>query len=260
MSMAPGWYPDPFSSGYLRWWDGQRWTPQTVLSQPHSQTDPSPTAPGAPAAPSAPWPPPASPGYPTYPSYPPAPGFPPAGGYPGYGAPAGGPLVAPFPLASWGSRVGARLIDTLIIGVVVLPIALAMLWPPLRDFVHSLPSNGQAPSAQALTDFDRQMISRILLVSLVSVVVGFAYEVPQLVAYGRTLGKRALGIRVRPLAEDRLPSWKEATIRWAVSAAGSLVGGGLFTLLDDLFPLWDKPWQQAIHDKAAKTIVVPTSS
>ncbi len=38
---------------------------------------------------------------------------------------------------------------------------------------------------------------------------------------------------------------------------GTVIAGGLFLLLDDLWPLWDKPWQQALHDKAAKTVVVP---
>jgi uncharacterized RDD family membrane protein YckC len=236
MSMAPGWYPDPFSSGYLRWWDGERWAPQTVLSAPTSASQ-APTPP-----PGASWP-----------------GAPPAG-YSGYGGSVVGTAVAPFPLASWGSRFGARLLDTLITGVLILPVAVALMWTPLQDFVNALPKNGQPASAQALSDFYGRVVLRVLLVTLVSVVVGFVYEVPQLVAYGRTVGKRALGIRVRPLAEDRLPTWKESTIRWGVSAGGSLVGGVLFTALDDLFPLWDKPWQQAIHDKAAKTVVVPNRS
>jgi uncharacterized RDD family membrane protein YckC len=77
------------------------------------------------------------------------------------------------------------------------------------------------------------------------------------VAYGRTVGKRVLGLRVRPLAEDRKPRWGEAFLRSGVMGLGYLVGGWLFLLLDGLWPLWDKPWQQAIHDKAARTVVVP---
>jgi len=65
------------------------------------------------------------------------------------------------------------------------------------------------------------------------------------------------GIRVRPMAEDRRPSLGEAATRTGVIAGGWLVAGGFFMLLDDLWPLWDKPWQQALHDKAAKTVVVP---
>jgi uncharacterized RDD family membrane protein YckC len=254
MSMAPGGYPDPFSNGYLRWWDGERWTPQTSIPQPWAPADPAvpagpavPADPAVPAGPAAPWgaptPPPAAPGYGA-----------PWGGYAGPTAP---PLVASFPLATYGKRVGARLIDTLILGVVLLPVAVAVLWTPMQDFFNSLPTDGSAPSAQVMADFETRIVGRVLLVSLLALIVQLAYEVPQLVLYGRTVGKRAFGIRVRPLAEDRLPTLKEAMIRWGVSAAGNFVGGGFFTLLDDLFPLWDKPWQQTIHDKAAKTVVVP---
>ena len=46
--------------------------------------------------------------------------------------------------------------------------------------------------------------------------------------------------------------------RWGVFEACSIVLAGLPLLVDCLWPLWDRPWQQALHDKAAKTIVVPT--
>lgn len=30
-AVAPGWYPDPSGAPLNRWWDGQRWTPQTQV-------------------------------------------------------------------------------------------------------------------------------------------------------------------------------------------------------------------------------------
>jgi len=45
--------------------------------------------------------------------------------------------------------------------------------------------------------------------------------------------------------------------RWAVFEVFSLIAGGLLLIIDCLWPLWDKPWRQALHDKVARTIVVP---
>ena len=256
MTMAQGWYPDPFSSAYLRWWDGQKWTSSTTVA---GQPSPAPNLPPAtyqpPPAPYEQTPTPTTAPYQPPTEYPyPAPNPPPWEAYATQPAP---PLVAPFPLATWGSRFGARLIDWLILSAVLLPAGFALMWQPFKHFVDSLPPDGRSPSQHVITDFYGQVFGRVLLLSLVSLVLQFVYEVPQLVAFGRTPGKRVLGLRIRPLAEDRLLTWKEATIRWGVVALGGLVGGGLFTLLDDLFPLWDKPWQQTLHDKAAKTVVVP---
>ena len=33
MAMAPGWYPDPFSGMYQRYWDGTTWTSQTKAAE-----------------------------------------------------------------------------------------------------------------------------------------------------------------------------------------------------------------------------------
>ena len=68
---------------------------------------------------------------------------------------------------------------------------------------------------------------------------------------------QGFGGRSCPLAQDRNPSWGEALGRTGVMVGGTILASALFTLVDCLWPLWDKPWQQALHDKAAKTVVVP---
>src|SRR5205085_2008133 len=41
----PGWFPDPWGTGKLRWWDGQAWTPH--LYPPPEPAAPSPAASGS---------------------------------------------------------------------------------------------------------------------------------------------------------------------------------------------------------------------
>ena len=133
----------------------------------------------------------------------------------------------------------------------LVPLYLVVLWPAITEFIDRLPSDpGQPLDPQIVVQFETRVIAQALLLGLIVAVV-------QMVAYGRTLGKRAVGQRVRPLAEDRRLTWGEASARTGLMVGGTLVAGGLFLLLDDLWPLWDKPWQQALHDKAAKTVVVP---
>jgi uncharacterized RDD family membrane protein YckC len=247
MSMQPGWYPDPFSSGgYVRWWDGQRWgaSQSAPVAEPAADPAPGVVPPAPTSAPAQPWgdPPPTPPA--------------PYGG-PAYGAPYA-PQVASLPLATWGQRAWAKIIDLVIETALTLPFAMWLLWPAVRDFTDSLPTDGSLPSDEALLAFQTQLLGLSLTLTLVSTAISFVYQVPQNVRWGRTIGKRVLGIRIRPLAADVPLTWIQATIRWGTYAAGVLVAGFLWTLIDYLWPLWDKPWRQALHDKTAKTVVVPS--
>jgi len=236
MAMEPGWYPDPFSSGgYVRWWDGERWGASTSVGT----TAPTSNAPGTPV-PMPPPPPPPAPA--TY-------------GGPGY-APVR-PEAPPIPLATWPQRAAARILDSLIEGVIALPFVLWLVWPAVQRFVDAVPTDGSAPSQEAMTALQGDLLAVSTTITVISVVVSLLYQAPQNKRWGRTVGKRALGIRIRPFAADGPLTWGQVLSRWAVFEVFSLIAGGLLLIIDCLWPLWDKPWRQALHDKVARTIVVP---
>jgi len=92
-------------------------------------------------------------------------------------------------------------------------------------------------------------------VTLATLAVTFIYVVPQVALYGRTLGKRVVGIRVLALQGDGAIAWGQSMLRWMIQGLGWAICS-LLLVLDLLWPLWDRPLRQAIHDKGAKTIVV----
>jgi uncharacterized RDD family membrane protein YckC len=216
MSLAPGWYPDPFSAGdYVRWWDGQRWGASAPAGSETTVAAPRP---------SDPW-----------------------------------SAGAPYVLAPWTQRAMARLLDWMIVTLLTLPVALVLVWPAVSEFVSAAPEAGPVPTA-SIADLQAELVGQSVAISLITSLVWFLYEVPQNVRWGQTLGKRALGIRVRPRDVDANPGWLAATLRWGLFTVGNLVAGILFLAVDYLWPFWDKPYRQALHDKAARTVVVPARS
>lgn len=71
---------------------------------------------------------------------------------------------------------------------------------------------------------------------------------------GQTLGKRMMGIKVVSLRTGEPPSLGAATGRIGIYLMLSFLPGG--QLLDVLWPVWDKPYEQALHDKVAGTRVI----
>lgn len=81
---------------------------------------------------------------------------------------------------------------------------------------------------------------------------------------GRTLGKRLLGTRVVHRTTGGRPSPANATIRWLLPAAGSLIAAFVVPDLDPLAPGWafvvllpilQPPLHRGLHDRAAGTVV-----
>jgi uncharacterized RDD family membrane protein YckC len=145
-----------------------------------------------------------------------------------------------YELASIGTRLAALLIDGLLVSAVVIVADLA---------------RGAAPFASGKPDIGSVAVSSV---------VGAAYFVPQMVLRnGRTVGKRALHIRVVRASESPMTVWI-ALVREIIGA--QLVFGltivaiwvpsvWLVGLLDYLWALWD-PQYRTLHDLLARTRVV----
>ena len=86
----------------------------------------------------------------------------------------------------------------------------------------------------------------------VLILFGVLYEALPTAQWGRTLGKKLCGLQVRDIEGGEPPSFGGALRRWLVySIPGLLVVG----VVGVLWCLFDRPWHQCWHDKAAHTFV-----
>lgn len=247
----PGWYPDAHVAGRERWWDGGQWSQVTRDANPQP-----PSGFQTPYQPAAPQGGQFRPGLyqrdiyqRNLPQYPIA--------VETYVSPDGAPL------ASWGRRAVARFIDFLITWAIVVPLA----WSQLGALGNALSAEARRADdiAKAGGEVDPFVLARdpnfqdnFIQVVLFALVVTALYEIIFVAMRGATPGMSLLGIQVRPVGDVTHPGWGSSMLRWLVAFAPVYalgIIGSLFWLIDILFPLWDNR-NQAIHDKAAKTVVV----
>ncbi|WP_165964121.1 RDD family protein [Actinomadura sp. KC216] len=200
--------------------------------------------------------PPVGPGHaPPVPGAPPQPAYgPPGQPPPGYG---GGPHDM---LAGRGARLGAGILDGLLLSIVAMPAVLfSIRWDKMEESMES----GE-PIVDPLELYN---IPRLLTGYAIAFLVGFAYYTILHAKWGQTLGKKAVGIRLVKASDHSAVSWGQvmgrqgfvyaitlatASLNLLTPAAGIL---GLAGLLDTAWILWD-PRRQALHDKVAGTVVV----
>ncbi|MFD4976144.1 RDD family protein [Streptomyces sp. NPDC058424] len=164
-----------------------------------------------------------------------------------------GPPTDMPPLAARWRRLLARIIDyVLIIGI---PSNL-IVW--IYGRIH--PALGLMGSA---------------LLGVIFWLVYIGYDGYLLTTRGRTFGKQWMKIQVGMLHDGSLPAGRPGWLRaaayglpgvlaeagwalWAINVLPAFVPSlfGILWLINVLWLLWDKPYQQALHDKAAETVVV----
>ena len=178
--------------------------------------------------------------------------------YPSYAA---GLPAGPEPgLAEWWRRLLARVIDGLVLGVLATPIAFAFLvraFHTYQQVLNRYPGLNEPGAHAAINRADGKFLGTWLIFGAIVAVISFLYDFIQHGLWGQTLGKRALGTRVVSARDRSKISGGTAAGRAAVYALIPVVPliGSVFTLLDELWLLWDRR-RQCLHDKAARTIVV----
>ena len=202
---------------------------------------------------------------PSQPTQPPPPGYsqpppgynpPPVAGYPAQQPYAGGQhppaYTPPAAYASWWSRVGASLIDSIIAGLI--PVALVVVGLILAfkdadiDPVTDEITGGVSPEG--------------FLLVVAGGLLYFAFDiwnrVFRVARTGQSLGKKVAGIRIAAISDGGSIGLGAAFGRWAVAAAAGFVLGCL-ALIDVLWPLWDEK-KQALHDKVVSSVVLRARS
>ncbi|MFF1285317.1 RDD family protein [Streptomyces sp. NPDC058299] len=154
--------------------------------------------------------------------------------------------------AGLGKRFAARLIDLLVLGAVTAAAAVPLglrAADHVQEKIDAARLSGRTVTVWLLDGTTGTSLGIVLAVLLLA---GVLYEVLPTARWGRTLGKKVCGLQVRDIEGHEPPAFGPALRRWLVfSVPGLLVVG----VVGMLWCLFDRPWHQCWHDKAAHTFV-----
>ncbi|MDN0197124.1 RDD family protein [Streptomyces sp. S.PNR 29] len=151
-----------------------------------------------------------------------------------------------------GKRLAARLLDTVVLAgvtaVAAVPLGTRAI-DHVNDKIDAARLSGETVTVWLLDGTTSLYLGIVLAVLLL---FGVVYEALPTAKWGRTLGKKLLGLEVRDIEGHEAPDFGAALRRWLVySVPGLLVVG----IVGVVWCLFDRPWHQCWHDKAAHTFV-----
>ncbi|MDQ0930474.1 RDD family protein [Streptomyces turgidiscabies] len=154
--------------------------------------------------------------------------------------------------AGLGKRLVARLVDTLVLGaltaVAAVPLG-TLAVDHVTGKIDAAKVSGETVTVWLLDGTTGLYLGIVLAVLLLAGVLSEAWPTAK---WGRTLGKKLVGLEVRDIEGHEPPSFGAALRRWLVYCVPGLLGIGVVGVLWCLF---DRPWRQGWHDKAAHTFV-----
>ncbi|WP_423920185.1 RDD family protein [Candidatus Poriferisodalis sp.] len=151
-------------------------------------------------------------------------------------------------LASPAARFGARVFDLLVVlAINTVTLLISIDWDTVLDEAQS-----------ATPDFADLGLGPGIWWAWVA--VWLVYEVVSVAVWGRTLGKRIVGIKVVHAVSGERPRWGKALLRWLVPSVLAAMPfipwiGELWWVLCQVSLTWDRVYQ-GWHDKAAGTLVI----
>ncbi|MFD9045655.1 RDD family protein [Streptomyces zaomyceticus] len=154
--------------------------------------------------------------------------------------------------AGLGRRLFARIIDTVVLGALVGAASFPFVTAALDHIDGKIEAAKQSGVTVQVWLLDGTTAVQFGIALAALFVIGVLYEALPTAKWGRTLGKKLCGIEVRDIEAHQPPRFGASLRRWLVySVLGLLVLG----VLNVLWCLFDRPWRQCWHDKAARTFV-----
>ncbi|MEU2075273.1 RDD family protein [Streptomyces sp. NPDC013489] len=154
--------------------------------------------------------------------------------------------------AGLGRRLIARLVDTLVLGALVGAAAFPFVTAALDHIDGKIEAAKQSGATVQVWLVDGTTSVQFGIALAAFFVIGVLYEALPTAKWGRTLGKKLCGIEVRDIEAHQPPGFGAALRRWLVYGVLGLLAIGV---LNVLWCLFDRPWRQCWHDKAARTFV-----
>ncbi|MBT2491251.1 RDD family protein [Streptomyces sp. ISL-96] len=154
--------------------------------------------------------------------------------------------------AGLAKRLAARLIDTVVLGAGVSAVGLPLVSAALAhidDKIEAAKLSGETVTVWLLDGTTAGYFGIVLGAYLL---LGVVYEVLPTAKWGRTLGKKLCRMHVRDIEAHEPPTFGAALRRWLVYGVLGVLAVGV---VNAAWCLFDRPWRQCWHDKAARTFV-----
>ncbi|MEV6165961.1 RDD family protein [Streptomyces sp. NPDC052052] len=154
--------------------------------------------------------------------------------------------------AGLGKRLVARLVDTVVLGALVGAISFPLVSRAvdhIDEKISAAKLSGETVTVWLIDSTTAGLLGGVLGAFLV---LGVLLETLPTVTWGRTLGKKLCGLHVRDIESHEFPPFGAALRRWLVHG---VLGILLIGVVDVLWCVFDRPWRQCWHDKAAHTFV-----